>query len=432
MKIADLFAELGFKIEGAEQLRTFDDQMKSIAQSARNAALALKMLARTQLPKSVVAAINAQNKIQQAKPAPSPAAAPVQPDTPSAPAGPPAPPTPPPAAPGQPGGQQPAIPSNKRSRGLNIPQLAKLGLGLLGLTSLVGAIKRLVTGLREMTNASRRAALETDRFTSATGLSRRELKQWEYVAAQGNVDKGTIQEQMRKLTAQQQAIRFGEGNATPYLQFGVDWTKDAGEQLRQFFQRTRGLDQKTAEQMGSMLGISPDVVYLRKFIDQAGNLPKGMELSDREQGASLELNAAWQKLTFTIGTLSDKLTADFSPALTAVIGQLKGLAEHLTTNTYRRAALTSDVMAPLSPFIGLLAGVQTLRADVDMMESRYATPRPSAAPTRAGAQPTTVTNNISVTNHGIEDRAVPAQTAKSVQRAVTDTYYSRPPASADR
>ena len=52
MKIASLYAEIGFKFEGLDQLQAMEKTLQGVAAAARNAALAMKILARTHLPRT--------------------------------------------------------------------------------------------------------------------------------------------------------------------------------------------------------------------------------------------------------------------------------------------------------------------------------------------------------------------------------------------
>ena len=59
MKIAELFAELGFKVEGKDELKGFETSLQNIANAARQAALALKELAAARVPRQII--IGAKN-----------------------------------------------------------------------------------------------------------------------------------------------------------------------------------------------------------------------------------------------------------------------------------------------------------------------------------------------------------------------------------
>lgn len=398
MKIAELFADLGFKIQGKEELEGFEKTMNNIAQAARNAALALKMLARTPVPKGF--------KVPTVAVPAAPGAA-VTPAAPAPGMTPPVLPTAP--TPAAPGAQPPPLPQ-KQPPGMStsvlqgLKSLGMLALKIGGIATVAIALKKLVGALIDMMKASMQATFAVDKFTTQTGLSRRELKEWERIAALSDVKAEQLQETLKALQQRSRQIRWTGEGATPFLQLGIDATASPTEIMKQFAERTKQMDTATAVYFGGLIGISEDMVYmLRKNGDKLKALIPNAELHDEEYRNITELNAAWKELTFHLGTVRDKLMSDVAPAITWIVTQIKTLSQAMTISKGFRNYILSGGMPWFLPQI---------KKDL-----------------QGGT--TKIENNIDVNVSGSDK---PKETAREVgtalQRQMSDAYYIRTPANA--
>lgn len=391
MKAAEIYAALGFKIEGEDQLKSFDTILKSIAQSATSAAAALKQLAQTKLPMVV----GPQGKPSAPNPGTPAVVVPVTPTNQ----------VPPILLPQSP----PVIPSAKPKKNKDLEDLKKFLLGFATLGGLLEGLKKLVQGIKDMIQASRMAAFATDKFTTSTGLSRRELIKWQYLAKQGAVNEETVMDTIRRLNQNRAAIRRGEAvNLTGYTLAHVNPLADPGTQLRQFFANTKNFDQAMAESIGEMMGISADVVYLRNHMDKFGNVPRGTELSDKEQAAVMSLNSAWQELTKNMEVAAQKITADFAPAIESIIKIINRLSNNFITNPETRQKFYNRLFFPEVSMIG------------DLISSAIKYP---VFP----AYPQGMNNTFEMNFHGVTDQRMPAKAKVAVQSAINNAYYSTTP-----
>lgn len=371
MKVAELYAQLGVKVDRHDlgMLKEFEHTLNGIASAAKNAALALKQLAQTPLSRgfSRLARTAATGATAGVGATTAPAVAPATP----------APATPATAAPTpqqttaqwwkQFQAQQrqitqltgPVAPPPPQQTGFAQTLARALGASLLktlGIASLAMAVKNLATSLKEMTQASMAAAFGVDKFTLQTGMSREELKRWEYVASLSDVTAEELQNTLKSLQQKARQIQFTGEGATPFLQLGINAMSSPTEIMRQFALRTRAMDAGTAVYFGKLIGISDNMVYmLRKNVDNLDKMLPDRVLTDAQQRAMMELNTEWAKFTFNLGVLRDRFIADLAPALQTIITLTDRLLDwHFSksTNPLTKSFLYPAAMAALPGLLG--------------------------------------------------------------------------------
>ena len=316
MKVAELYAQLGVKVDPSDlgTLKEFEKILNGIAVAARSAATALRRFSRVTMS-------GMTTRTAPAAAAGAPVAAGAVPpqtllSTVIAQAG----------AVNQQASAQ-AGTANVAGQHPNNPFATALGKSLgsvllkaLGIATLGMAVKTLASALKEMTQASMAAVFGVDKFTTQTGLSREELKRWEYVAALSDVTTEELQDTLKGLQQTTRRIQFTGEGATPFLQLGINAMSSPTEIMRQFAQRTRAMDTGTAVYFGRLTGISENMVYmLRKNVDNLDKLLPDRMLTDTQQRAMMDLNTEWAKLTFNIGLLRDKFVVGLAPALTRIL-----------------------------------------------------------------------------------------------------------------
>ncbi len=344
MKVAEIFSQLTFKIEGADQLKELDSMLKTIAESARAAATAMKALAATRLPKGMlVPPKGGGGGGGGAGPGGRPVV--VVPVTPTTPA-PPAPPSPP-IIPGatSPGG----------GGGANWGQLAKVALAFVGVGSLIGLLKSMVSGFKEMIASVRVFAQATKNLAQQTGLSLRQIKTWEALGAKVGMKPEDVQGILGQLTKNAVKLRNEGGDLTPYARAGVSTTADADTQLRQFMRNTANMTAKDASYIGAKLGISDELIAaMRQYGNELDKIAAGTENTVEAQEALVALNKAWNQMTFQAGVLADKITTILSPALIQVIDLLTNAERILGTSSGRSMAMQAIGPGPNLSFYSAL------------------------------------------------------------------------------
>lgn len=380
MKISSLFAELGFKIEGKEDLKAFETSMVNIANAARSAALALKILARTPVPKGLRAMLAA----------PGAAAAPGGGGTPGTAVAPPAYVGPVPPKLGA-----PPLPTSALQ---GLKNLGALGLKVIGFATLAVTIKKLINALSDMIKKIMAATFGVDKFTFQTGISRRELKQWERVAALSDVSTEELHDTLKQLQQRAKSIEFGEGMSGFYGLLGVSAHNKPTDFLKQFAEATKNWEAARAVYVGAQVGVSENMVYLlRNNLDKLDDLMEGAELSDKEHDSVMKLNRAWAELRVTLDALWGKITSDLSPALKGIIDQLTLWSKVLVQSKERSSLIFGASLAPMISTPILLSSMM------------------------AGRGNTTVNQKVGVTINGAT--GTPEENAAAIKAEIDNAYY---------
>lgn len=276
--------------------------LKSIADSARAAATALKSLATAKLPKGLLvtpkggdAGANATPTVTVAQPAV---------------VTPPVPPT-------------PIIPGAQASGGAggnSWGQLAKVALAFAGVGSLIGLLKSMVSGFKEMISSVRSFAQATKNTASLTGLSLRQIKMWEALGAKVGMKAEDVQNILGGLTENSTKLRYEGGNLKFYSLAGMSTNADPDTQLRQFMTNTASLPMADANYIGKQLGISPEMIAaMRQYGNELDSLAKGAENNVAAQDSLVKLNESYNSLRFNIGVLEDKIVTGLTPAISNLV-----------------------------------------------------------------------------------------------------------------
>lgn len=375
MKIAELFVELGFDIKGKDDLKAVETSLVNIAAAARDVVKALAQLAAAKVPKNmrrVLAPQQNQPGGGGGNPPSGPTVFPQQPGQPPGGGG-----TPPPLAWGS--------------------FLAKV----LGIGTLVLAVKKLIGVLSNLAKNAFTAAVNTELFTRQTSVGRRTLKEWELAVMKAGLNREEAANAFKTMAQKRErAFLTGEG-ATPFLQLFGGIPRNDEELFEQFRERTRYMTKEQAVMWGEMLGFTADfAAFLHTRRDEIDSLA-GRIATDEQQAAIVKLNAAWQELKFNMEQLAEMVLSDFAPALTKLLNIL---------NVLTSMGLLRKVVDPLGA-----AGTTGFR--------------PTSFASYASGGNTT--NNSPTITVNVEGNATPATATAIVEALRRETawaFYSRAPA----
>jgi hypothetical protein len=381
MKVAELFVELGFAVKGEDKLKEFETSLISAAAAAKSLVASLTQLVGLKLPQPGAASQAAPSSGRRGgygqfnqmmgvgAPLPgnsafigplAPTAAPVAGNT--------------------------AVVQGIKQFGLFAKQL-------LGIGSLAYVLKHLVSSMVDLSKAAMKASFTTDKFSKQTGLSREELKRWEYAATGSGVSSEEIQTNLAKLAQQSFGILRGENleAASVASGYGIDLLQSAGDILKQFGQKAAGLSLVEAQWLASKVGISPDVAYMmREIRGLVPSITPGQALTDEQQTKTMKAAAASEEAGVAFTALMRKWTADIADGLTIFAEARRNFYQSLISPS------------PKTDYQSLFMGPTQFRQ----------------SPTANGN--TTVTNNIQIDGSGN-----PEATGNAVQKAVTGADYQR-------
>lgn len=354
MRVAELFAELGFKITGDDEaaLKGFETTLLGIAAAARDAAAALKELAGVKLPK--------EWKVPRVPPMPQGVATPpsapalAAPTTPgprlpppprTIPSGPtispqpnyvvPAPtpsgPPPPPRA-----TPLPPPPTFMSSVLQGLKSFGVFAKGLASITLLGMAIKKLISVIQDWIRTVMERTLGTSQTTTLAEIDRKVLKQFELLGASAGMASEEIQAQMQTLAQRAAQIRWtGQGIAP---QTGVNQMQSPDRVLVDFARRFEKMSARDQVFWAQQLGIDSKMVYALREHGKVLNDSRqaAFIVTDQEQKRNLALTTDINKLKFAWKQTMEKLSAllapigrvlvQFTTALVKAFGQIVSFA----------------------------------------------------------------------------------------------------------
>ena len=466
MKIASLFAELGFKVEGSDldTLRSFETTLNGIADAADRAIAALKQL------KGVKIRVAAPTT-QPANPSTSVPATPSS--NPSAPLS-SEPPLLPRSLPGMPsfiGPTRPIAPpppppsfGSKIFSGLlgglqNAFPLLKLAsiftLGATAMSALVRGISEVIKGLVQMTKATLDASVATEKVKATTGLSRAEQQGFEQFAATAGISSDIMIDAAKNFQLEAQKIRFGEGDVAGYAALGINPFQSTTKLLQQFADKTRNMNEQEARFWATRLGIGDELFSaIRNYsgaLDKAAD--KTLQISSRAQQANREASRSLSLLSVAGNRFWEALTSKLSPAISFVTDALTGLV-NMVTRLLNGIGLVVDVFSAIGEAKSMVLnwgknnvldwlGKQftdsgssstpsgTAQATVPTPSMATQAISPSAPPLPSSVQNKSVSTTVNMKNDfnidGSENpRATGAAINRELQRSWSDTYNQSP------
>ena len=393
MKVAEFFAELGFKVTGADELKAFETSLTNIAQAARDAVAALKGLATVKMPRGTAAVAggttaNQPNTVQQwwaAFQAKQRGITNLM----------------------APAANQPTAPGGLPTSALQgLKMLGMFALKLGGIASIALVLKKLVSTLIAMTGATMKASVGMEKFTGQTGVSRATLKAWELAATKVGVSAEETEAAFKHLTRVRQDIAWGRDPqaAAAFGMIGVDVSDTLENVFYKMGNRLKQMGPGQAQMFGAMTGFTDDWNY---FLRQQTEKVKDMShlvLSNEQQASVMQLNSAWQTLKMTMSLLSDQITTDFAPKFTKAIESISKAAEPFVANKELRKDAYSFLANP-DRMWGLAIGA-------------------ARAGLFSGGTHNKTEHKIDMTVNG---QATPKETAQEIRRVLFQTYYQRAP-----
>lgn len=398
MKVAELYAQLGVKVDPADlsTLKEFEKTLNGIAAAARSAATALRRFAR----------VTTGGMTTRAAPAAGAGVATAGGATPP-------PPTLLSTVMAQAGAvnQQAAAAQAANQGGTQQPSTSSintfgrvLGMTLLktiGFVSLAAAAKKLASTFIDITRTSMVGARNLDQFNKQTGMSREAIRKYEYIGSLVGMQAQDVQSVFQNLRQTFERIReTGEG-APILARLNIPMTASPEEMLQKFLDTTKRMDEAQAKYFAGLLGIPDDFLYaMRKFGDQA--LPKNLLATNEQQAALVDLNTEWNRLVANFRLLSETMTAQVAPALTGIIKMLQDLVD-LAPKMRSPSATILTGMAPLA--LPTFLAMKSLGG--------------------LGSQNVSnVTNNVTATGSTDElSRIVEQATAKAMNRPASQAYF---------
>lgn len=299
----ELFVKLGFKSEGADQLKAFEDSLKNIAATAKEAVAQINKLSgiKIKMPEAVsgdanvapakkdstknqeiaerreVAAIIERQKNQKAADRRAEEAA------------------------------QKRAESNSKQGLKKIEEVAK---------KVALALGAVAAGMLVLINRALANAMAVNNFASATGLAADQLQRMQYNMELAGASGEEMLATLKGLQRMQAQIALGEGDLSAFSFFGVGTNEDPAEVIKKVSAAIKNLrkDQLgVGREMASRMGISDDMFAAMRRGGSASGW--GTTMTATQLKSMEDLNYAMRDLIVTLTRVKDKIVATLAPVI---------------------------------------------------------------------------------------------------------------------
>ena len=160
------------------------------------------------------------------------------------------------------------------------------------------------------------ASVALSKFQQVTGISSRDLQQWQYAAAKFGVAGDEVATTFKNIEQAQAGIALGEGNIAPWQLLNIDPRQDPRKVLLDIHDRIQGMQPAMARFVTSQMGIGEDMfVFLSQANIQYGELNKKFEASEEENKRLMELNGRIEQFKTKLLDLGIKIFSHFQKPL---------------------------------------------------------------------------------------------------------------------
>jgi len=160
------------------------------------------------------------------------------------------------------------------------------------------------------------ASVALSKFQQVTGISSRDLQQWQYAAAKFGVAGDEVATTFKNIEQAQAGISLGEGNIAPWQLLNIDPRQDPRKVLLDIHDRIQGMQPAMARFVTSQMGIGEDMfVFLSQANIQYGELNKKFEASEEENKRLMKLNGRIEQFKTKLLDLGIKIFSHFQKPL---------------------------------------------------------------------------------------------------------------------
>jgi hypothetical protein len=256
-----------------------------------------------------------------------------------------------------------------------IKNLSRDILALTGISSLS------VYGMKQLIDTSVAGAAAFKQFTTQTGLSVKELQQWQSIAAQTDLNlkpeavQGGIMAMQRNLT---QLQKFGTGDVQAFNFLGLDYSQDALKNLERLRHTIGQFDRPTAVNLLERIGLSGDWLNVLTLSEEKfSKFKNNFILSDQEIAQTQKAGIAIQTLGRTLAFARDQFVSDhadgiqsFAKQMGEAFTQLNYIIKNFDINKIGNikfviAGLVSLIAAATAPITSLAAALVYLGYQFD-------------------------------------------------------------------
>jgi hypothetical protein len=186
-------------------------------------------------------------------------------------------------------------------------------------------------GVAKIAADSFKAASALKQFEVETGASTTELQKWQAVAQQAGASAESVAAGVKSIVQNQQNIRLGKGNYSPFLMLGIDPMQDPFKVLQDFRAKAAGLAPAMQANMAKSMGLSTEMLrVLQLSAEEFDRMAGGAFYMSPGQINSIDkARESVASIQNAFGHLANQITAAIAPEITKLS---KGFIDFVKNN----------------------------------------------------------------------------------------------------
>ena len=332
MKIAELFAAIGVKIEGEAELKSFELQLRAIETACHGVISALKQLGvlKVRVPRI-----------------PAPGAVPAA--ALGGPAG-----TPTPASTALSTEEQEKKREEKKAQRTQSMLIGAMLKATLGFSTVMGGVRMFAEGIKTAVRSSLDLAQTQDHLRVNAALSAKDFQQWSHLARISGLSPEQTAGEVAALQKKLSSYSMGFEVPSGIMSWFAPGTT-ATQFLKNFARGTVGMKETDALSLAGQMGISDSMFYaLRRNLENLDDVLSNTANEDQYKQLQ-QINVEWGKFNDSMSRATVLLTAVASPAIIAIVQKMSGWVEKIPSHP-----LDAGLDAAAIPFGAVVAGLRPI------------------------------------------------------------------------
>jgi hypothetical protein len=186
-------------------------------------------------------------------------------------------------------------------------------------------------GVAKIATDSFKTASALKQFEVETGASTTELQKWQAVAQQAGASAESVAAGVKSIVQNQQNIRLGKGNYSPFLMLGIDPMQDPFKVLQDFRAKAAGLAPAMQANMAKSMGLSTEMLRVLQLSSEEFDRMAGgaFYMSPGQINSIDKARESVASIQNAFGHLANQITAAIAPEITKLS---KGFIDFVKNN----------------------------------------------------------------------------------------------------
>ena len=251
----------------------------------------------------------------------------------------------------------------------------KLGELTSDAAKLLAGFGSVTTGMGIMLNQALHVADTFRLFTATTGLSARELQQWQFAAASAGIGGDELVGVIKSLQQGRIDVMMGEGSIKGWQLLGIAPSENPFDTLKALKERIRGMDPALAANLLGKAGVSEGVFGLLRLSNKEFDaLNQKYQMSLKQQAGLNAVSKSWRELVFQFQAAGNSIIADLvgplQPLLRAlqkVVGVLASFGQWLGRNSVGAKIMRVVLILLAAAVVGITVALTVLLGVIGLL-----------------------------------------------------------------